>query len=190
MKTGISMFLACCALVSIAAATPAADQPPSSARGDQYQMATAKTHSLHARDHARLLNKYAAASDEPVPASVIQKHLAAIRENTEQARKTYAKLSDATKNDATIKQRLTEISARLNNVNSLVDQLEKRSQQEAVESKMVIAQTNDIAKEIKASNEASSEVDQAVADAAEQNENFYNRQAPNYYFTGEGHFID
>ncbi|REK09011.1 MAG: hypothetical protein DWQ37_19310 [Planctomycetota bacterium] len=187
----ILVAFACLVLSQPAAAvTPADEQPNLTARGDRYHAATAKTHSMHARDHARLLNKYAAAADAPVSSSVLKKHLAAIRENMKEAGSTYSKLSAASKSDPSVKQQLDEITKRLDNVNKLVGQLEERSKQEAVDSKLVIDQTNDMAKEIKASHAANSAVDQAVVEAAQRRSQFYNPKSPNYYFTGEGHFID
>jgi hypothetical protein len=174
----------------ISPALLAADSPAAARRGDHYQLATAKTQNIHANDHARLLAKYAAASNEPVPSDVVNHHLAAIRANTELAAKSYGKLSAATKQDAVVSKQLAEINARLAKVNELVSQLEAQSKQEATESKAIIAKTNALSQEFKATHVASKAIDRAFVQAAQQDESFSDRDSSDYYFTGEGHFID
>ncbi len=171
----------------------AADTTASSVRGDQYYLATAKTHNMHANDHARLLGKYAAASDEPVPGSVIKEHVAAIRANTELAKESYDRLSAAAKKNPVVSKQLAEINSRLSKVDDLVDQLEAQSKHESTESKDVIAMTNALSKEMKATHLASKGIDQALIQADESSEQaaqFDNTQSPDYFFTGEGHFLD
>jgi hypothetical protein len=168
----------------------AADAAATARRGDHYYVATAKTQNIHANDHVRLLGKYAAASVEPVPAAVVKHHLDAIRANTQLAGKAYGKLSTPAKQNLAVSKQLAEINARLAKVNELVDQLEKQSKDEAIESKAVIAKTNALSQELRATHLANKAIDQAFVQDEQQAEQFTNPDSSDYYFTGEGHFID
>jgi len=180
-------------LVGIVPTLQAAGTMAPTVRGDQYHMATAKTHNIHAHDYARLLSKYAAASDEPVPGAVIKEHVDAIRANTKLARESYNRLSADTKKDQRVSKQLAEISARLAKADELIEQLEAQSKQESIESKAVIAKVDALSMELKATHMANKVIDQAFIQSAQrevQSDQFSNRQSYDYYFTGEGHFID
>jgi hypothetical protein len=191
MRTIVTVLAVCLAFATSAAL--AADTPSTTRRGDQYHLAAAKTKNIHAHDHARLLGKYAAASDEPVPAAIVKEHAAAIRANAQQARKSYQALSAGAAKDPAVARQLEEINKRLNKVDELVERLESQSKRDSAASRAVIAETKAISQELKATHDASKEIDQAFADAAQEERaasQFDNRQSPDYYFTGEGHFID
>ncbi len=180
-------------LVGIVASLPAAGPVSPTVRGDQYHIATAKTHNIHANDHARLLSKYAEASDEPVPGAVIKAHVDAIRADTELARQSYNRLSVGTQEEHLVSMQLAEISARLAKVDELIEQLEAQSEQETSESQAVIAKVNALSTELKAAHAANKAIEQVFIETAQRevrSEQFSNRQSSDYYFTGEGHFID
>ncbi len=168
----------------------AADGVAPTLRGDQYNLAAAKTQNIHANDQVRLLGKYAAASEQPVPGAVIKEHAVAIRANTEQARKSYYQLSTAARKNPVISKQLAEIDARLAKVTSLLDELDVQSKQELTASKAVIAKTNALSQELKATHLASKVIDQVFFKPTQRNSQFSSLQSADYYFTGEGHFID
>jgi NifU-like protein involved in Fe-S cluster formation len=89
-----------------------------------------------------------------------------------------------------VSKQLAEINARLAKVNQLVDELEAQSKREAVESKAVIAKTNALSQELKATHLANKALDQAFLQGEQQNVQFSDPDSSDYYFTGEGHFID
>jgi hypothetical protein len=186
----ILLALVAFAVARTASTLLAADSAATARRGDHYHLATAKTQNIHANDHVRLLGKYAAASVEPVPAAVVKHHLDAIRANTQLAGKAYGKLSSAAKQDPAVSKQLAEINARLAKVNELVEQLETQSKDEAVESKAVIAKTIALSQELKATHQANKAIDQAFLQDEQQEEQFTDTDSSDYYFTGEGHFID
>jgi hypothetical protein len=85
------------------------------------------------------------------------------------------------------------VNARLNEVTKQIAALAAANKAETAESNLVVQETADIAKNLKATHDASKEIDAALAraDAAEaQQDSFDNSADPNYYFTGEGHFQD
>ncbi len=171
----------------------AADALSPTVRGDQYLVAAAKTYNMHANDHARLLGKYAAASDKPVAGAVIKNHVDAIRANTNMAKNLYDRLSSTAKNDPLVSKQLAAINARLAKVNELVDQLEAQSKEESTESKDVIAKTDALSQELKATHMASKAIDNSLMQAAQselQSDEFADRQSSDYFSTGEGHFLD
>lgn len=173
-----------------AAAAIADDAADATKRAELYHIAAGKTYNMHAHDHARMLGKYAAATGQAVPREVIQEHTAAIRSNVKQAQAAYAKLAVAAKSNPNIAKQLAEISKRLAQVTAQVNQLDS---QKSAESKLVVTATDAMSEDLKATHQASKEIDQALAAAAartEQSDEFENRQDPSYYFTGEGHFID
>jgi hypothetical protein len=190
MQRTTILSLVAMAVAWTSTAIAAADSAATARRGDQYHLATAKTQNIHANDHARLLGKYAATSDEPVPSAVVKHHLGAIRANAQLAAKSYDKLSAAAKQNPMVSKQLAEINARLAKVNQLVDELEAQSKREAVESKAVIAKTNALSQELKATHLANKALDQAFLQGEQQNVQFSDPDSSDYYFTGEGHFID
>ncbi len=166
-----------------------------SLRGSQYYVAAGKTYNIHAHDHVRMLGKYAVASDKPVPKGVIKEHVAAIRSNIKNALAAYTKLGDSAKDNPTVQKQLAEIQKHLASVSQQVSHLDDQATDEGVESKLVLSEATAMAKDLKATHDASKEIDTALAQAAEnspqeQTARFDNLDSSNYYFTGEGHFID
>jgi hypothetical protein len=193
MKTLIALLA-----IAVAAQQTSADQPTGAAlRGDHYQLAAAKTYNMHAHDHARLLGKYAAAAAEPIPSAVIKQHAAAIRTNTDLARKSFAGLSAASRKDPAVSKQLAEIDKRLAKLNQLIGLLDAQSKRNTTETQVIKTETDAIAQELKATHTASKAIDQALLRAAGRVANriapdrqFDDSQSPDYYFTGEGHFLD
>jgi hypothetical protein len=89
---------------------PAWAQRPADAkvRGDAYYFYTGEVYGGHAGDHAFLLSQYSS-TGQPVPNEVVVEHAAAIRANVEAARKSYGKVSAASKKDPTAVAKLKEI---------------------------------------------------------------------------------
>ncbi len=191
MAVGTVMFAALLTFTTTPAlAAPAPDSPPQGHRGDQYHIATAKTHNIHAHDHARLLGKYAEGSEEPVPADVIQHHTQAIRKDTEKARQAFSRLSDSAKNNPAVAQQLAKIQQQLDKVTEMVNHLEGRSETTAIASTVVTEQMQALAEQMKATHVASKEIEQVFIQSLQQRDEFQDLQTSDYYFTGEGHFID
>ena len=189
MKTSITCFVLLASFVGIAHGV-GREAVATTRRGDQYYLAVAKTQNMHAHDHARLLGKYAAATNEPVPAAIIKEHVAAIRANTELARKSFDRMSATAKNDPAVSKELTEINQRLTKVNELVDQLETQSKQDDTDAKEVMSKANALSQELKATHLASKAIDQVFLQGAQSDNQFSDPQSPDYFFTGEGHFLD
>lgn len=173
-----------------AAALRADDTPAPSRRGDKYYVAAAKTYNIHANDHVRILNKYAAANGGKVSGEVIKEHTAEMRRNLESAKKAYAKISPQGKKNPNIAAQLTEVEQRLDKATALIDQLEAASAKDNAEAKQVMAQTAALSRELQATHKANKAIDQAVAQSLHSDDEFEDRQSDSYYFTGEGHFID
>ena len=159
-------------------------------RAEHYYVSAGKTYNIHAHDHARMLGKYAKASDKPVSAEVIKEHTAAIRSNVAQAQKSFAKLKTAAQSNPDVAKQLAEIQKRLAQVTQQVASLETDKD---VDAKLVVSATDAISADLKATHQTSKEVDQALNNVIENEEttdNFENRDSSSYYFTGEGHFTD
>ena len=187
-----SKFVALLLALAIAPATPdaLADSAPTNKRADLYYVAAGKTYNMHANDHVRMLGKYAAATNEPVPADVVREHVTAIRNNLQSAKKAYSKLEASAKTNPTVAKELAEINKRLDSVGTQLSDLDS---DDAIDSKLVLTATQAISQDLKTTHLASKEIDKALAvsDADNaQTTNFENLDAPSYYFTGEGHFID
>ncbi len=179
-----ALGLALCFLPEVAPADDAAK------RAELYHVAAAKTYNMHANDHARILGKYAKATDRPVPQQVVREHTQAIRTNVAQAQQAYKKLASATGNSPQVTNQLAEIQKRLAEVSKKVAQLESDKDAEA---KMIIQATNDISADLKTTHDISKTIDAALnaqLQSEDQSEEFTDRQSPDYYFTGEGHFLD
>jgi cytochrome c556 len=159
-------------------------------RAELYQVAAAKTYNIHAHDHARILGKYAAVSDAPLPVDVVREHAVAIRTNVARAQQAYNKLAKSAAGNPKVLEQLAEVQKRLAAVTKQVAQLEAS---QATEAQTVRAATSTIATDLKATHEVSKEIDAAL-NLAQQNqdadENFDNPRSADYYFTGEGHFLD
>lgn len=179
-----SLGLALLALPEIAPADDAAK------RAEQYQVAAGKTYNMHANDHARILGKYAKATGKPVPKAVVAEHTKAIRSNVTQAQQAYKKLATAAGDNPQLAAQLAEIQKRLAAVSKKVDELESDNDAEA---KDIVNATMDISADLKATHDASKAIDAAIAaqlQTDDQQEEFADRQSSDYYFTGEGHFLD
>jgi cytochrome c556 len=177
------------AILLLLTAAAYADDASSSKREVRYYAAAGKTYNMHANDHARMLGKFAAATNQPVPAEVVREHTAAIRANVSRAKQSFAKLGDAAQNPKVAAQ-LAEIQKRLAAVTKQVDTLESEKD---VDAKAVLAATADISADLKATHDSGKAIDTAINEALandEQSDEFADRQASDYYFTGEGHFID
>lgn len=185
-----SLAVAVATSIGFSLVAAAAENVDSTRRAEQYYVAAGKTYNMHAHDHARMLGKYAAAANEPVPRDVVQEHADGIATNVEHARNSFAKLATAAKGDPTIKQQLAEIEKRLDQVTGQVARLKTESNDEAVDSQLLAKETAQITSDLKATHMAGKEIDNALAQQAESRDAFYNRNSPSYYFTGEGHFID
>jgi hypothetical protein len=164
----------------LATAALAGDGPGGdSLRGEEYQLALAKTYNMQAHDHARMLDRYAALG-ERVPADVVKEHAAAIRFNANAAKRSFAKLGETASNPALASQ-LAQMRQRLDNVTELADRLEAQTAQEGSgESQLVGTQSAEISRQLRANH----------VDAQEADGNFYGSDSESYYFTGEGHFVD
>ncbi len=189
-KSGIVAVAALWVLASIQPALATDDGKVPTKRGDQYHIANAKTRNMHAYDHARLLGKYAGASDEPVPSDVVKHQLAGIRDNTEMARELFGQLSDDAKQNPAVRKQLLRIQGQLDKVTRLIAELEEQSTTDTLVTKAVTTKVQAIAQELKATHAASKQIDRALNTAIEGNDQFYDEHANDYYFTGEGHFID
>ena len=168
-------------------------RPDPTRRAEQYYVAAGKTYNMHAHDHARMLGKYAAAVDHPLPPAVVKEHAAAISGNVERARQAYNKLAQTARNNPTLAAQLTQIQSRLAAVTKQLAQLHASSAKEAVDARLVLSQTAAIARDLKATHLASKQIDAALVRAAtdaKDNHQFDDPQSSSYYFTGEGHFID
>jgi hypothetical protein len=175
---------------AIAGDAQAASDKKANHRAEKYYVAAGKTYNMHAHDHARMLGKYAAAHDAPVPSEVVREHVQAIDANVARARQSYTKLNTAAKTNPAVAEQLAEIEKQLKSVTAQVNKLKSASNSDKAETKAILAETDAISKSLKATHDASKEIDQALTQAIENNEQFDNRQSDSYYFTGEGHFLD
>lgn len=187
MKLHQYLVVAVAAAVSLTANTLVSAQ---SALRAELHTAAGKTYNLHANDHARLLNKYAKATAQPVPADVIKEHTTGMRASITAARSAFNQVGAVTQGNAKITPQLASVQQRLDKAMKLIDQLEAQSAREAVQSKEVAAQTAAISQELKAVHTQSQQIDQTLNDQSEENNNFYNSDSDSYYETGEGHFVD
>jgi len=185
-------ILACFASLGLALLALPEQAPADDAakRAEQYQVAAGKTYNMHANDHARMLGKYAKATGQPVPQEVIAEHTKAIRANVAQAAQAYKKLASSAGDNPQVAAQLAEIQKRLAQVSQKVSELESDKDAEA---KMVEEATTDISADLKATHDASKAIDAALTaqlQTTDSDDEFRDRQSSDYYFTGEGHFID
>ncbi|HVC93609.1 MAG TPA: hypothetical protein VND64_07965 [Pirellulales bacterium] len=149
------------------------------AQGGAYHVAAGKTYNMQAHDHARMLRKYADVGDE-VPGDVVQDHAAAIRFNTEGAKKSYDRLAKSEPGNAALAKIVEQLRKRLDMVTAELELLEAQEAESAAESKMISARTNEISKHLQANHRALRAIDN----------DFYDSSSDSYYETGEGHFVD
>jgi len=174
----------------IAQDAQAADAKTAAHRAERYFVAAGKTYNMHAHDHARMLGKYAAATGAPVPSGVVREHVQAIDANVARARQAYAKLIAAAKTNPAVAEQLAEIEKQLKSVTSEVNKLKTASNADTADAKLILTETDAISKNLKATHDASKEIDQALTQAIDNSDQFDDRQSDSYYFTGEGHFLD
>jgi cytochrome c556 len=190
MKTLVQPLLIVSCLLLLASPAWALEATEASKRADHYYVSAGKTYNMHANDHARMLGKYAKASDKPVPAEVIKEHTAAIRANVVRAQKQFANLTTSAQANPDVAKQLAEIQKRLAQVTQKLDSLETSKDADA---KLVVSATDAITADLKATHDTSKAVDQALNNVVENEDSeaeFDNRDSSSYYFTGEGHFID
>ena len=185
-------MLACFASLGLALLALPQQAPADDAakRAEQYQVAAGKTYNMHANDHARILGKYAKATGKPVPQAVVREHTKAIRANVAQAALAYKNLASSAGGSPQVSAQLAEIQKRLAEVTKKVDSLEAENDAEA---KVIVDATTDISADLKATHDASKVIDAAISEqlqGQDQSDEFADRQASDYYFTGEGHFLD
>jgi chromosome segregation ATPase len=175
------------ALLALPERAPADD---AAKRAELYQVAAGKTYNIHANDHARMLGKYAKATGKPVPKEVVAEHAKAIRTNVVQAQQAFKKLSMVAAGNPQVAAQLAEIQKRLAAVTKKVDALQTDNDAEA---KDIEDATSDISADLKATHDASKQIDAALASelqTTDESDEFEDRQTGDYFFTGEGHFLD
>ncbi|HVC97722.1 MAG TPA: hypothetical protein VND64_28885 [Pirellulales bacterium] len=148
-------------------------------QGGAYHVAAGKTYNMQAHDHARMLQKYADLGDE-VPRDVVQDHAAAIRFNTEAAKKSYDRLAKSEPGNAALAKIVEQLRKRLELVTAELELLEAQEAEIAAASKTIMARTNEISKHLQANHRALRAID----------DDFYDSSSDSYYTTGEGHFVD
>ncbi|HVC93610.1 MAG TPA: hypothetical protein VND64_07970 [Pirellulales bacterium] len=166
---------------ALAAATLAiaAAEKPTARQGGAYHVAAGKTYNIEAHDHARLLQKFAEL-EEMVPAEVVDDHAAAIRFNTEAAKKSYARLAKSAPANAALVKMVEQLQERLDKVTAALKHLEALAAKTAADAKVVIARTEEISRHLQANHKALRKID----------DDFYDSNSDSYYETGEGHFVD
>jgi len=166
-------------------ASPAKSAPATAkaqaASGDQatrnakYRLAMAKAHTVHANDHIRMLNKYAALHQD-VPAEVVQEHADTAKYHIQAAKSSYAKLREHAKGQPDVTKQLDAIDARMAKLSAMVDKLQAENKQ----AETVLAHTAAISAQLKQAHDANADVE----------DNFYNMDSSSYYTDGLGHFVD
>ena len=183
MSRPICLIATFCVAVGLLSAYGQDKKKPSAAsqpvKGPQYHLATAKTYNVQSHDHARILQKYAAA-DAMVPEDVVQEHVAAIRFSVAGAKKAVNKLSQAEPRNAELSKQVAQLQQRYDKVNTLLKELEGQVSKNSVKQQTVISQTQAISQQLQDNHTLYRAVDN----------NFYNASSNSYYDTGEGHFVD
>ncbi|HEV7223016.1 MAG TPA: hypothetical protein VGN42_09975 [Pirellulales bacterium] len=174
-----SLLVAATFMVIALNAVQAEDQDGKSRQVGKYYLALGRTHNMQAHDHARLLQKYAALSDQ-VPADVIHDHVAAIRFNAEAAKKSFARQGKSAGDNVALAHHVEQLQKRLDKVIASVNQLEDQLAGKSASAKTVAARTNDISQQLRANHNDLRTIDN----------DFYDSGSDSYYETGEGHFID
>jgi len=149
-------------------------------RAAEYQLAAGNTYNRHAREHARILERYAALG-KPVPAEIVKQHADAIRRNVQQAQQAFAQLAEAGKDKPKLLAAIERLQLRLAKASDAVERLGTHvDEQEAAESQAIQTMSAEIESLLRESHAAGQQADRQ----------FYDSHADNYYFSGEGHFVD
>lgn len=164
-----------------APAEPAAPENIDPARqAAEYQLAAGNTYNRHAREHARILERYAALG-KPVPAEIVKQHADAIRRNVQQAQQAFAQLAEAGKDKPDLLAAIERLQLRLAKASDAIERLGTQvDEQEAAESQAIQAMSAEIEGLLRESHAAGQQADRR----------FYDSHSDNYYFSGEGHFVD
>jgi hypothetical protein len=171
-------LLAAALLVAVANPATTDDEYAASRQGGKYYLAAGRTYNNQAQDHARMLKKYAALGEQ-VPANIVHEHAAAIRFNTEGARRSYTRLARSAGDNAELAQQIKQLQERLDKVAATLKQLEDASREKA-NAQAVIARSNEISQQLRDNHNDLRRIDEA----------YYNSDSDSYYTTGEGHFVD
>ena len=179
MVVNCPTLLSAAILVAVLNPTLSTDEQSTSRQGGKYHLAAGKTYNMQSHDHARMLQKFAGLADH-VPAGVVREHAAAIRFNTEAARRSYARLATSAGGNADLAEQVEQLQQRLAKVSASLSKLEAASTGAIANSQTVIAHTNEISQQLRDNHNDLRRIDQA----------FYNSDSDSYYTTGEGHFVD
>lgn len=163
------------------AVEPAAPENIDPARqAAEYQLAAGNTYNRHAREHARILERYAALG-KPVPAEIVEQHADAIRRNVQQAQQAFAQLAEAGKDKPELLAAIERLQLRLAKAADSIERLKAHAEKhEAAESQAIQELSAEIESLLRESHAAGQQADQR----------FYDSHSDNYYFSGEGHFVD
>lgn len=166
---------------SAAPAEPAAPESIDPARQvAEYQLAAGNAYNRHAREHARILERYAALG-KPVPAEIVEQHADAIRRNVQQAQKAFAQLAEAGKDKPDLLAAIERLQLRLAKAADSIERLKAHAENhEAAESQAIQSISAEIESLLRESHAAGQQADRQ----------FYDSHSDNYYFSGEGHFVD
>lgn len=164
-----------------APAEPAAPENIDPARqAAEYQLAAGNTYNRHAREHARILERYAALG-KPVPAEIVEQHADAIRRNVQQAQQAFAQLAEAGKDKPDLLAAIERLQLRLAKAADSIERLKAHAEKhEAAESQVIQTISAEIESLLRESHSAGQQADRQ----------FYDSHSDNYYFSGEGHFVD
>jgi hypothetical protein len=145
-----------------------------------YYLGRGKAYSIHADDHAKTLEKYAATVDS-VPAQIVKEHASAIHRNVQAAKRSFALVEKADREQPGLASAVEQLQQRLDQTVESVKQLQARvANDEAVEAGAVAAQSAEISQLLRDSYTTARQADRQ----------FYDSQSEGYYFSGEGHFVD
>lgn len=146
----------------------------------EYQLAAGNTYNRHAREHARILERYAALG-KPVPAEIVKQHADAIRRNVQQAQMAFAQLAESGKDKPDLLAAIERLQLRLAKASDAVERLGTHvDEQEVAESQAIQTMSAEIESLLRESHAAGQQADRQ----------FYDSHSDNYYFSGEGHFVD
>jgi hypothetical protein len=174
-----AVFAALCLVVSTSTAAGDEARDDDARQTERHHLAAGKTHNLQAHDHARLLGKYAGASDR-ASAEIVKGQTAAIRASAQAAKKSFAKVGQTAPDNRELAARVAQLQERLDQVTELSNRLESQLRQPAVDSRTAAEYSSAVSELLRANHASIKQVDQ----------DFYNSQSDSYYSTGEGHFVD
>lgn len=145
-----------------------------------YHLARGKAYSLHADDHAKTLEKYAATVDS-VPAHIVKEHVSAIRRDVQAAKRSFTLVEKSDRDQPGLASAVEQMRQRLDQAAATLKQLQARvANDEAVEAAEVAAQSAEISQLLRDSYTTARQADRE----------FYDSRSEGYYFSGEGHFVD